>query len=86
VFDVNGSGLAPLIIPIAGTLSLSAWLALVFHAGRRAQRPHGHLAPGRDNPGRARLGQVPVAARPQGDPVADFAEAADLRVIFEVER
>ena len=32
---MTGSSLAPLIIPIAGTLGLTAWLTLVFYAARR---------------------------------------------------
>ena len=35
---MNGPSLAPILIPIAGTL-LIAWLSLVFLAGRHAERP-----------------------------------------------
>ena len=37
--DVNGPSLAPILIPVIGTLLLIAWLALVFWAGRPAERP-----------------------------------------------
>jgi len=48
---MTGSSLAPLIIPIAGTLFLAAWLTLVFYAGRRPRRAAGHPAAGREGPG-----------------------------------
>ncbi len=35
---MTGPSLAPLIIPIAGTLFLTTWLILVFYAGRRPRR------------------------------------------------
>jgi len=36
---MNGPSLAPILIPIIGTLLLIAWLVLVFLAGRHAERP-----------------------------------------------
>jgi len=36
---MNGPSLAPILIPIIGTLLLIAWLSLVFLAGRHAERP-----------------------------------------------
>jgi len=36
---MNGPSLAPILIPVIGTLLLIAWLALVFLAGRHAGRP-----------------------------------------------
>jgi hypothetical protein len=36
---MNGPSLAPILIPVIGTLLLIAWLALVFLAGRQAERP-----------------------------------------------
>ena len=36
---MNGPSLAPILIPIIGTLCLIAWLILVFLAGRHADRP-----------------------------------------------
>lgn len=39
--DMNGPSLAPILIPIVGTLLLIAWLSLVFLAGRQAERPSG---------------------------------------------
>jgi hypothetical protein len=38
---MNGPSLAPILIPIAGTLLLIAWLALVFLAGRHTSRHAG---------------------------------------------
>ena len=35
---MNGPSLAPILIPIVGTLLLIAWLSLVFLAGRQAER------------------------------------------------
>jgi len=86
---MTGSSLAPLIIPIAGTLFLTAWLALVFYAGRRPRGAAGHPAPGHGSP-------VPAARLPRARP-ADTPgpantrhrtprQSGDLRVIFEVER
>jgi hypothetical protein len=37
--DMNGPSLAPILIPIIGTLCLIAWLLLVFLAGRETGRP-----------------------------------------------
>jgi hypothetical protein len=37
--DMDGPSLAPILIPIIGTLCLIAWLLLVFLAGRHADRP-----------------------------------------------
>lgn len=37
--DMNGPSLAPILIPVIGTLLLITWLLLVFWAGRRAGRP-----------------------------------------------
>jgi hypothetical protein len=90
---MTGSSLAPLIIPIAGTLFLTAWLTLVFYAGRRPRGAACHPAPGRGSPGLAAL----AAPRLPGVPPADLAgpantrhsrppRRADLGVIFEVER
>jgi hypothetical protein len=36
---MNGPTLAPILVPIVGTLLLIAWLSLVFLAGRHAGRP-----------------------------------------------
>jgi hypothetical protein len=36
---MDGPSLAPILIPIVGTLLLIAWLSLVFLAGRPAARP-----------------------------------------------
>ena len=38
VADMTGSTLAVILIPLTGTISLVAWLALVFYAGR--DHPH----------------------------------------------
>jgi hypothetical protein len=51
---MTGPSLAPLIIPIAGTFFLTAWLTLVFCAGRLPRRAAGHPAPGHEGPGPSR--------------------------------
>ena len=90
---MTGSSLAPLIIPIAGTLGLTAWLTLVFYAGRRPRGGAGNPAPGHENPGPAAL----AAPRLPGAYPTDMAgpantrhgrppQSGDLRVTFEVER
>jgi hypothetical protein len=38
---MSGPSYAPILIPIAGTIFLVAWLLLVFHAGRDLDEP-GH--------------------------------------------
>jgi len=63
VADMTGSTLAVILIPFAGTISLVAWLALVFCVGRdHPPRAGRSPAPGRQNPGTAAL-----AARRQAD-------------------
>jgi hypothetical protein len=60
---MTGSSLAPLIIPIAGTLFLAAWLILVFFAGRLSRETAGHPASGHEGPspsGPQRRGDVRV--------------------------
>jgi hypothetical protein len=89
---MTGPSLAPLIIPIAGTLFLTAWLSLVFYAGRRSRGTAGHPASGHEGPGPAAL----AAPRLPGAPATDLASPAntrhsrpqlqDVRVIFEAER
>ncbi len=76
---MTGSGLAQLIIPLAVTLGLSAWLALVFYAGRRPWRADGNPAPGQESPGPAAL----AAPRLPDSSVTDLT---DLRGIVEVQR
>jgi hypothetical protein len=51
---MTGSGLAVILIPIAGTIFLATWLALVFYAGGHPRRA-GNPAPGREGPGPAAL-------------------------------
>lgn len=91
---MTGSSLAPLIIPIAATLGLTAWLALVFYAARRPWGVAGNPAPGHESPG---LPAALAAPRLPGAPPADLAgpanarhsrpgRRADLGVIFEVQR
>lgn len=90
---MTGSSLALLIIPITGTLFLTAWLAPVFYAGRLPQGAAGHPAPGHGSPGPAAL----AAPRLPGARPTDMAAPAstrhgtprpsgDVRAIFEVER
>jgi hypothetical protein len=72
---MTGPSLAPLIIPIAGTLFLTAWLTLVFYAGRLPRRSAGHPAPGHESPSQAAL----AASRPPGAHPADMAGQANTR-------
>jgi len=90
---MTGPSLAPLIIPIAGTLFLTAWLTLVFYAGRLPRAAAGNPAPGHGSPGPAALAALSLPGAPPTD-LAGPANArhgmprqsGDLRVIFEVER
>jgi hypothetical protein len=51
---MTGFGLATVLIPLAGTISLAAWLTLVFHAGGdHPQRAGSNPAPGQQSPGMA---------------------------------
>jgi len=47
---MTGPSLAPLIIPIAGTLFLTAWLTLVFYVGHRPRRAAGNPTPSLERP------------------------------------
>ena len=76
---MNGSSLAQLIIPIAGTLSLTAWLALVFHAGHRPWRADGNPTPGYVN-------QAPAPAASQEDLPAVSVEREDFRTMAGMPR
>ena len=50
--DMTRSTLAAILIPPVGTISLLAWLALVFYAGRdHPPRAGRNPAPGRQSPG-----------------------------------
>ena len=91
---MTGPSLAPLIIPIAGTLFLTAWLTLVFYVGHRPRGAAGNPAPGHGSPGPAALaaprlpGARPadMAAAPANTRHSTPRQSGDLRVIFEVER
>ena len=90
---MTGSSPALLIIPIAGTLFLTAWLTLVFYAGRRPREAAGNPAPGHESPGPAALAAPRLpGARPADTPGPAATRqsrpqrSGDLRVIFEVER
>ena len=51
---MTGPSYAPILIPIAGTIFLLAWLAVVFYADRDHPPRAGHNpAPGRQSPGTA---------------------------------
>jgi hypothetical protein len=76
---MTGSGLAQLIIPITGTLFLTAWLALAFYLTHRPERPDGNPAPGH-------VIQVPAPAGSQEGLHAGPVERADLRTIAGVKR
>lgn len=88
---MTGSSLAPLIIPIAGTLFLTAWLALVFYAGRRPRGAAGNPAHGSPGPAALSAPRLP-GARPADAPGPANTrhrtprQSGDLRVIFEAER
>jgi hypothetical protein len=90
---MTGPSLAPLIIPIAGTLFLTVWLTLVFFAGRQPRGPSANPAPGYERPGPAAL----AAPRLPGASPTDLVgpgntshvtpqRRGDPRVILEVER
>jgi hypothetical protein len=90
---MTAPGLAPLIIPIAGTLFLTAWLTLLFYAGRRPLGAADHPAPGHESPGPAALAapRLPGArptdiAGPANTPPCQAAAERRPHVIFEVER
>ena len=90
---MTGPSLAPLIIPIAGTLFLIAWLTLVFYAGRCPRGAGANPAPGRESPVPAGLaGPRLPGAHPTDTPglvntrQSRPQRSGDLRVIFEVER
>jgi len=89
---MTGPSLAPLIIPIVGTLFLTAWLTLVFYAGRHPQRAAGHPAAGRDDRPSAmsalRLpGQRPTdMAGPSINRHSRLQRRTEVHVMFEVER
>jgi hypothetical protein len=83
---MTGPSLAPLIIPIAGTLCLVAWLAVVFYCGHRAYRVDGHPASGHESPGPGHVVQIPAPAGPQTELVGTSVEMADLREILKVQR
>ncbi len=63
---MSGPSLAPILIPIVGTLSLIAWLAVVFLAGRQlsgtaaSPRPAAEAVPAPRQPADAGLGQRPA--------------------------
>jgi hypothetical protein len=90
---MTGPSLAPLIIPIAGTLFLTAWLTLVFYAGRcprGGRRPSG-ARPRKSRPGRAGCPRLPGAPPTDAPDPANTRHSrpqrvGDVRVIFEVER
>ena len=91
---MTGPSLAPLIIPIAGTLFLTVWLTLVFYAGRLPRRAAGQSGarPRRSGPGR--VGCLAPARRPrrrmwpvrQTPGIPAPQRSGDVRVVFEVER
>ncbi len=78
---MTGPSLAPLIVPIAGTLFLTVWLALVFYAGRLPRRAAGHPAPGHEGPGPAAVAASRLAGSGQpARPGRDFrGRAQDCR-------
>jgi hypothetical protein len=69
---MTGPGLSQLIIPVAGTLFLTAWLVLVFYADRHSRRAGGHASS--------------ASAEDRKDPVAMPVQEGDLREIFGAQR
>ena len=67
---MSGSSLAPIIIPIAGTIFLAAWLILVLYADR-STRPSGNPAPSRTRPD-------PAAVTGPRQPDGCLMDTADL--------
>jgi hypothetical protein len=68
--DMTRSGLALILIPIAGTISVAAWLTLVFHAGSDPRRA-----------GETRHPATVVPARPHWLTGADQTPARRIRPI-----
>lgn len=66
---MTGPSLAPILIPILGTLSLAAWLIVVFLAGRHLSRqavtlrPATKAVPGPRQSAEGGLGQRPAMTR-----------------------
>jgi hypothetical protein len=90
---MTGPSFAPLIIPIAGTLFLAAWLTVVFYAGRRPRGAVANPAPGRESPVQAALaGPHLPGAEPTETPgpattrLSAPRQSGDDRVIFGAER
>ena len=89
---MTGPSLAPLIISIAGTLFLTAWLTLVFMLAVPAAGSHRNPAPGHESPGPAALAAPPLpGARPTelagpANTRHSRPQRQDVRVIFEAER
>ena len=90
---MTGPSFAPLIIPIAGTLFLAAWLTLVFYAGRRPRGAVANPAPGRESPVPAALAAPHLpGAEPTDMPgpantrLSSATAERRHRVIFGVER
>ena len=88
---MTGPSLAPLIIPIAGTLFLTAWLTLVFYVGHRPRGAARRPAPGHESPGPAALAAPRLLCAHPTD-LAGPAKTRhsrpprqDVRVIFEAE-
>jgi len=89
---MTGPSLAPLIIPIVGTFFLTAWLSLVFYAGRRPRRAAGNPAAGRAD----RPSPMTVPGLPGHHPMdmagrsntrhSRLQRETDVRVMSEVER
>ena len=89
---MTGPSLAPLIIPIVGTFFLTAWLSLVFYAGRRPRRAVGNpAARGADRPSAMIVPPLPGhhpmdMADPSNTRHSRLQRERDVRVMSEVER
>ena len=89
---MTGPSLAPLIIPIVGTFFLTAWLSLVFYAGRRPRRAAGNPSAGRaGRPSAMTVSRLPGhrpmdTAGPSNTRHSRLQPERDVRVMSEVER
>jgi hypothetical protein len=67
---MTGSSLAAIVIPLAATTGLAAWLTLVFYAGGHFHPAGDNPAPGREGPGTAAPADRPQPGARPADPGA----------------
>jgi len=73
---MTGSSLAPVIIPIVVSISLAAWLFIVYYANSHPQWKSARPAPGQVSPARGRETAGPTGA-PAGLPGAGSDQRED---------